>query len=123
MKRYYLIKNMPLTQSLLIMVQINFPFVSMTKEMTLLSNLYIPIHLKPFQTKFKTPIKKEQKKPFINNLSYPMIPILQVMTKTIYTQELQNLTPHSYPIQHYNQKNILLSKSQLLTPHKNVFLQ
>ena len=30
------------TQSLQIMVQINFPFVSMTKEMTLLSNLYNP---------------------------------------------------------------------------------
>ena len=36
MKKYYLIKNMTLTQFSLIMVQINSPFVSMTKEMTLL---------------------------------------------------------------------------------------
>ena len=37
--------NMTLTQLLLIMVQINFPFVLMIKEMTLLSNLYNPSRL------------------------------------------------------------------------------
>ena len=37
----------------------------------------------PFQTKFKTPIKKTMK-PFINNLSYSMILMLQAMTKIIY---------------------------------------
>ena len=36
MKKFYLIKNMTLTQFSLIMVQINSPFVSMIKEMTLL---------------------------------------------------------------------------------------
>ena len=37
-----------------------------------------------FQTKFKTPIlSKRTIKLFTNNLSYSMIPILQVMTKTI----------------------------------------
>ena len=37
-------KNMILTQFLLIMVPINFQPASMVKEMTLLSNLYIPSH-------------------------------------------------------------------------------
>ena len=37
-------KNMTLTQFSLIMVQTNSLFVSMTKEMTLLSNLYNPSH-------------------------------------------------------------------------------
>ena len=41
----YLIKNMTLTQFLLIIVQINFPFVLMIKETTLLSNFYFPSRL------------------------------------------------------------------------------
>ena len=61
----------------------------------------------PFQTKFKTPIKKNNK-PFINNLSYLMILTLQAMTKIIYTPEFQNLTLPSYMTQHYKQKIILL---------------
>ena len=65
----------------------------------------------PFQTKFKTPIKKTIK-PFINNLSYSMILILQVMTKIIYIPEFQNLTLLSYMTQHYKQKTILLSTNQ-----------
>ena len=76
----------------------------------------------PFQTKFKTPIKKN-KKPFINNLSYSMILISQVMTKIIYIQEFQNLTLPPYMTQHYKQKFILLSTSRHPTPHKNLFLQ
>ena len=44
-KTSYLTKNLTLTQFSLIMVQINFPFVLMTKEMILLSNLYNPSHL------------------------------------------------------------------------------
>ena len=77
----------------------------------------------PFQTKFKTPIKKNNKKPFINNLSYLMILTLQVMTKIIYTPEFQNLTLPSYKTQHYKQKIILLLTNQLTLPHKNQFLQ
>ena len=43
-EEFYLIKNMTLIQFLLIMVQINSLFVSMIKEMTLLSNRYNPSH-------------------------------------------------------------------------------
>ena len=52
-----------------------------------------------------------------------MILTLQVMMKIIYTQESPNLTPPSYPTQHYNQKTILLYTSRHLTPHKDVSLQ
>ena len=76
----------------------------------------------PFQTKFKTPIKRTIK-PFINNLSYLMILILQVIMKIISIQEFQNLTLPPYMTQHYKQKTILLSTSRFLTPHKNLFLQ
>ena len=72
----------------------------------------------PFQTKFKTPIKRTIK-PFISNLSYLMILTLQVMTKIIYTPEFQNLTLPSYKTQHYKQKIILLLNNQLTLPHKN----
>ena len=54
----------------------------------------------PFQTKFKTPTKKNNKT-FINNLSYLMILTLQVMTKIIFTPEFQNLTLPSHKILHY----------------------
>ena len=57
MKKSYLIKNMTLSQFSLIMVQTKSLFVSMIKEMTLLSFKNIT----PFQTKFKTPIKKNNK--------------------------------------------------------------
>ena len=76
----------------------------------------------PFQTKFKTPIKKNNKT-HINNLSYLMILILQVMTKTIYIQEFQSLTLPSYMTQHYKQKTIVLSTRRHLTTHQNLFLQ
>ena len=76
----------------------------------------------PFQTKFKTPIKRTIK-PFINNLSYLTILILQVMMKIISIQEFQNLTLPSYMTQHYKQKTILLSTSRYLTTHKNLFPQ
>ena len=52
-----------------------------------------------------------------------MILILQVMTKIIFLQEFQNLTPPSYLTQHFKQKTILLSTSRHLTLLKNVFLQ
>ena len=42
----------------------------------------------PFQTKFEHPLKRTTK-PFINNISYSMILILQVMMKIIYTPESQ----------------------------------
>ena len=61
----------------------------------------------PFETKFRTPTKKN-KKPFINNLSYLMILTLQAMTKIIYTPEFQNLTLPSSKTQHYKQKIFLL---------------
>ena len=77
----------------------------------------------PFQTKFKTPIKKRTTKPSISSLSYLMILILQVMMKIIYIQEFQNLILLSYTTQHYKQKTILLSTSRYLTLHKNLFLQ
>ena len=56
----------------------------------------------PFQTKFKTPIKKNNKtlQQPINNLSYSMILTLQAMTKIIYIPEFQNLTLLSYMTQH-----------------------
>ena len=76
----------------------------------------------PFQTKFKTPIKRTIKL-FINNLFYSMILILQAMTKIMYIPEFQNLTLPSYMTQHYKQKAILLSTNQPLKPHKNLFLQ
>ena len=76
----------------------------------------------PFQTEFKTPIKRTIK-PFINNLFFSMILILQVMTKIIYINEFQNLTLPSYMTQQYKQKTILLSTSRYLSPHKNLFLQ
>ena len=63
-KTYYLIKNMILTQSLLIMVHATFLFVSTIKEMIMLSKTLQPfsfISVTPFQTKFKTPIKKNNK--------------------------------------------------------------
>ena len=55
---------MILTQSLLIMVHTTFLFVSTIKEMILLSKTLQPfsfICVTPFQTKFKTPIKKNNK--------------------------------------------------------------
>ena len=61
----------------------------------------------PFQTKFKTPIKKN-KKPFINNLSYSMMLISQVMTTIIYTQESQNMTLPFQLAQPYNKRIFLL---------------
>ena len=63
--------------------------------------------ISPFQTKFKTPIKRTIKL-FINSLSYLMILILQVMMKIIYIPEFHNLTLLSYMTQHYKQKTILL---------------
>ena len=64
MKKFYLIKDMTLIQFSLIMAQINSLFVSMIKEMTLLSNRYNPLSFKsitPFQSKFKTPTKRNNK--------------------------------------------------------------
>ena len=77
----------------------------------------------PFQTNFKTPIKKNNKTLHQQYLSYSMILILQVMTKIIYISEFQNLTLHSYMTQHYKQKTILHSTNQHLKPHKTLFLQ
>ena len=108
MKKFYLIKNMTLIQFSLKMVQINSLFVSLIKEMTLLSNRYNPSHLNP-KLLFKLSSRHLQKritKPFINNLSYLMILTLQVMTKIIFTPEFQNLTLPSYKTQHYKQKII-----------------
>ena len=56
MKKCYLIKKMILILSLLIMAQTNFQYVIMTKAMVSLLNLQTP-----FQSKFKTPIKKHNK--------------------------------------------------------------
>ena len=61
----------------------------------------------PFQTKFKTPLKKNnktlhQQSLLLNDMT------LQAMTKIIYIPEFQNLTLLSYMTQHYKQKTILL---------------
>ena len=61
----------------------------------------------PFQTKFETPIKKNNKTLHQQSF-YSKILILQVMTKIIYIQGFQNLTLLSYMTQHYKQKTILL---------------
>ena len=55
-KKSYLTKNMILTQFSLIMVQINSLFASMTKEMTLLSNLYNPPHSNLFFKQSSKPL-------------------------------------------------------------------
>ena len=64
----------------------------------------------PFQTKFKTPIKKNNKTLHQQSL----------LLNNIYTQDFQNLTPPSHLTQHYKQKTILLSTSRHLTPHTKI---
>ena len=77
----------------------------------------------PFQTKFKT-LSKRTIKPFINNLSYSMILILQVMTKIIYTLEFQKMILPFQLTKLYKKKNIiLLLKNHHLILHQKVPLQ
>ena len=75
----------------------------------------------PFQTKFKTPTKKNNKT--LHQQPYLMILTLQAMTKIIFTQEFQNLTLLSHKILHYKQKIILLLNNKVTTHHRNQFLQ
>ena len=77
----------------------------------------------PFQTKFKTPIKKNNKTLHQQSLLLNDTDITSNDEDHIYTQELQNLILPSYTTQHYKQKTILLSTSRYLTLHKNLFLQ
>ena len=75
----------------------------------------------PFKRNSKHPIKRTTKH-FINNLSYSMILILQVMMKIIYTPESENTTLPFQLTQHYK-KTILLSKNHHQLLHKKVLLQ
>ena len=77
----------------------------------------------PFQTKFKTPIKKNNKTLHQQSLLLNDTDITSEDEDHIYIQEFQNLTLPSYMTQHYKQKTILLSTNRYLTPHKNLFLQ
>ena len=75
----------------------------------------------PFQTKFKTLIKKNNKTS-INNLSYSVILILQMMMKIIYTLEFQTRILPFQLTQPYK-KIVILLKNHHLTLHKKVLLQ
>ena len=77
----------------------------------------------PFQTKFKTPIKKNNKTLHQQSLLLNDTDITSNDEDHIYIPEFQTLTLPSYMTQHYKQKAILLSTNQPLKPHKNLFLQ
>ena len=118
-------KQKTLIQFLLIMVQTNFPFVLMIKEMILLSNPYTLFHsnlLPLFKQNSKHPLKRTTKL-FIINLCYSMILILQVMTTIIFILQSQNPTLLFQLTQPYIKETILLSKNPHLILHKKVLLQ
>ena len=77
----------------------------------------------PFQTKFKTPMKKNNKTLHQQSLLLNDTDVTSDDEDHIYTPEFQNLTLPSYKTQHYKQKSILLLTNQLTLPHKNQFLQ
>ena len=77
----------------------------------------------PFQTKFKTPIKKNNETLHQQSLLLNDTDITSDDEDHIYIPEFQNLTLPSYMTQPYKQKTILLLTNQPLKPHKNLFPQ
>ena len=65
-------------------------------------NSFLFKSLTPFQTKIKTPKKKNSL--VINNLFYSTIPLLKVMTKNIFTLEFQNTFQLLFLIKLYTKK-------------------
>ena len=76
----------------------------------------------PFQTKFKTPIKKNNQTLHQQSLLLIDTDITSVDEDQIYIPESQNTTLPFQLTQHYK-KTILLSKNHHLTLHKKVLLQ
>ena len=119
---------MTLIQSSLIMVQItNMQFTNRINDK---GNVIVvkPLQsfsfksITPFQTKFKTPIKKNNKTLHQQSLLLNDTDVTSDDEDHIYTKT-QNLTLPSYKTQHYKQKIILLLTNYLTLPHKNLFLQ
>ena len=76
----------------------------------------------PFQTKFKTPTKKNNKTLHQQSLLLNDTDVTSD-DEIVFTQEFQNLTLPFHKILHYKQKIILLLNNQVTTPPRNQFLQ
>ena len=76
----------------------------------------------PFRTKFKTPIKKNNKTFLQQSLLLNDTDITSDDEDHIYSR-IPNMTLPFHLIQPYNKKIILISKNQHSTLHKNVLLQ
>ena len=77
----------------------------------------------PFQTKFKTPIKKNNKTLHQQSLLLNDTDVTSDDEDHIYIPAFQNVTLLSYMTQHYKPKTILHLTNYPKIPHKNLFLQ